>query len=315
MSDNEENNKQPSTHLEHGVPVFHVQSEAERKQAAAEARRQKYEDDQITLNRRLVGATLALVAVTLALAVASGIQLWYMHRQWKLTSDGLSKTGDQIWAAKDAAFAARQAATTGSNTLGQMQAQTKAQQDAAKAAGRTVNNAQVQFRDEQRPYLFTEVRGGFKGAKENESTIVQLDGDGSGGAIAAIAIDASDTGKSPAVDVVMPTTKIIVAPEKSVIAQIADFRPDYGSVKGTGTLAVGEKVTIPSNPLHLTKDEVDRLHDGTLTVAIVGGIQYRDMFSPRIKPYETTYCYFVAPIGMAIHECDFGKGHFGAHMK
>jgi hypothetical protein len=145
LNDQKKNNEQTNVHFEDGIPVLEVKSEEERKRAEDKAHDRQYKNDQITLNRRLVGATVALVIATIVLGIASGLQLWYMHRQWKLASDGLSKTGDQVWAAKDAAFAARQAANTSSDILGenkrqfdktlkQMRVQTTAQQTAANAS-------------------------------------------------------------------------------------------------------------------------------------------------------------------------------------
>jgi hypothetical protein len=104
----------------------------ERKQAESESRDERYKNDQITLNRRLVYATVALVFATIVTGVIGGIQLWYVHRQWKLSSDGLSKMGDQIWAAKNAAYASEKAA--------------KAASDSADTQGRTM-------RLDERPWI------------------------------------------------------------------------------------------------------------------------------------------------------------------
>ncbi|HEV2178012.1 MAG TPA: hypothetical protein VGW33_12570 [Terriglobia bacterium] len=135
MSDKQEDDKQPQVHYEGGVPILDFRvSEVERKQAEAESRDQQYKNDQIALNRRLVKATVALVIATIVMGAVGGIQLWYMHRQWKLNAEGLSKLGDQIWAAKDAAYASKQASDTAAKTLPQMKAQTAAQEKAANAA-------------------------------------------------------------------------------------------------------------------------------------------------------------------------------------
>ncbi len=109
MSDSESESNNPRFVFEDGVPIVRRLSDVERKQAEAESRDQKYKQDQVDLNKKLVCATVGLVVATFILG---GIQLWYMHRQWKLTSDSLSKMGDQVWAAKDAASAAKNAADT-----------------------------------------------------------------------------------------------------------------------------------------------------------------------------------------------------------
>jgi hypothetical protein len=146
MSDQQASNETPGIQFEHGVPIINARlSEVERKQAEAERRDQQYKTEQIALNARLVKATRALVLTSIAIGSVGAIQLFYTHRQWKLTSEGLSKMGDQIWAAKDAAYAARKAADTVSQaradsqnsfvqTLGQIKSQTAAQQRSAKAA-------------------------------------------------------------------------------------------------------------------------------------------------------------------------------------
>lgn len=134
MSDQKEN-EEPDVNYEGGVPVIRRLSEIERKQAEAERRDQRYKDDQIALDKslvdsteRLVYATRALVVATIVMGIIGGIQLWYIHRQWKLASDGLSKMGDQIWVAKnagnaaqDAANAARRAADTAKDALVRVQ--------------------------------------------------------------------------------------------------------------------------------------------------------------------------------------------------
>jgi hypothetical protein len=153
LSEQQEENEQANVHFEHGLPVIDVQNEADRKRAKEDARNEQYQNNQITLTKKLVYATVALVVATIVLGIASGIQLWYMHRQWKLASDGLSKTGDQVWAAKDAAFAASQAANTSRELLGenkrqfdktlkQMQGQTDAARSASFTARESLTSVQ-----------------------------------------------------------------------------------------------------------------------------------------------------------------------------
>lgn len=152
MGEQEHQDKPPQIRYEGGVPILDVGrqlSEVERKQDAAESRNTQYQSDQVKFNRRLVVATVGLVISTVAIG---GIQVCYMHRQWKLTSDGLSKMGDQIWAAKDAAFAAQRAAGTSNEilaeskrqfgeTLKQMESQTGAQKRAAEASKTAAESA------------------------------------------------------------------------------------------------------------------------------------------------------------------------------
>jgi hypothetical protein len=118
MSNSEKESNNPDLVFEDGVPIVRRLTDVERKQAEAERRDEKYKQDQLDLNRKLVYATVALVFATVTLGV---FQVWYMHRQWKLTSACLSQMGDQIWAAKDAANAAMSAAGTAHEALVKVQ--------------------------------------------------------------------------------------------------------------------------------------------------------------------------------------------------
>lgn len=169
LSDHEENDEAQEISYEGGIPILsHQLSEMERSKAERDTRDDEYKDEQIRLNRRLVAATVALVISTIMLGF---FQVWYMHRQWKLTSSGLSKMGDQIWAAKDAAYAAKAASDTAfqalqksqeqfNSTLSQMRAQTAEQGHAASAAKTQAENSQKvlgttieNFRLEQRAWV------------------------------------------------------------------------------------------------------------------------------------------------------------------
>jgi hypothetical protein len=139
----------------------------ERKQAEAESE-QQYKDEQIALSQRLVNVTKVYVVATILIlivgVIVGGGQLLYVHRQWKLASDGLSKMGDQIWAAKNAAFAAQKAADTAADglrssneylgkTLKQMQAQTAVQGEAADAAKSGAETAKGSLVLAERPWV------------------------------------------------------------------------------------------------------------------------------------------------------------------
>jgi len=144
MSDPKDNDKPSLIHYEGGIPILDTRlNEIERKQAEAESRDKNYKDDQIAINRRLVHATSALVIATIVMGAAGGIQLWYMHRQWKLTSDGLSKMGDQIWAEKKASDASTRSADTAKGELLQMTEQSEDDQRAWVGVQDTVKIMQV----------------------------------------------------------------------------------------------------------------------------------------------------------------------------
>jgi hypothetical protein len=158
LSKQQENDETAKVDYEGGIPVLRRLSEMERKQNESDRR----EREQIRLNRSLVIATVALVICTVALG---GVQSCYMHRQWKLTSEGLSKLGDQIWAGKDAAYASESASRTATNaltenqrqfnkTLRQMKAQTVQQWRSAAAAQTAASAAKESVYLEHRARVF-----------------------------------------------------------------------------------------------------------------------------------------------------------------
>jgi hypothetical protein len=145
LSDNENQDEPPQTDYEGGIPILHPKiSEIERQRTEYERQDAEYKSRQIALNEKLANATVWLVVATVGLVISTlclgGFQIWYMHRQWKLTSASLSKMGDEIWAAKNAAYASKAASDTAGQalkdsessfgqTLSQMQRQTRAQEE------------------------------------------------------------------------------------------------------------------------------------------------------------------------------------------
>jgi len=278
MSDQQASNETTTIHYEGGIPVLDTRiSEVERKQAEAESRDQRYKEQQIFLNRRLVRATVALVVATIVMGMVGAIQVWYVHRQWKLTSDGLSKMGDQIWAAKDAAYASKRASDTASQTLGQMQAQTRAQQIAATASKiqadaakkSTENGTQSlqatieSFHLDQRPWV---IPFQFQLAAELEN-----------GKDSKVTIWVENTGKTPALDMI---------PVSSV--SLWDFEPPEPDLSkvipivSRGILAPGfRNFSFDTEGDHFKPKLVDiaAYQDGRKRIYIHGMIRYRDSFN------------------------------------
>jgi hypothetical protein len=80
-------------------------------------------------------------------------------------------------------------------------------------------------------------------------------------------------------------------------------------------LVVGSSTTPASKIIEVSNEDFGYLVNGTYDLYIIGGIQYRDMFSPKIKPYETTYCFVTNPVGMPFGECSFAPPYFGNSIK
>ena len=330
LSNHQENNKQPTTHYEDGVPVLDVQSERERQQAEAHARDEQYKNDQIVLNRRLVNATVALVVATILLGIISGIQLLYIHRQWKLTSDGLSKMGDQIWAAKDAAFAARQAADTANNslgenkrqftdTLGQMHDQTAAQNTSADAAKRAADIAKDSLVLANRPWI-----------KVKHRIVKPLNFDFVGAAGAAATMTVEDTienvGNGVALNVVSWEDVIPVDPDMSTTTarrrrdewcdankrfdprsptQLSGYslfpKDPFIQYSGMGPLMSTVEKAVESNMANmgfLHKGNGPNPLVGKVAFVMVGCIVYRSPLDPDgVRPYMTGFLYHLGEPG------------------
>lgn len=286
MSDQQEEDKTPTIQYEDGIPILGTRiSEIERKQAEAETRDQSYKEQQIALNRKLANATKALVLATIVMGVVGAIQVLYVHRQWKLTSDGLSKIGDQIWVAKDAAYAAKEAANTSSQTLSQMQAQTAAQQKAAVAAGEqasasmgavetskqslqaTIDN----FHLDQRPWV---IPFQFRLAEELQN-----------GKDAKVTIWVENTGKTPALDVIPVSQTSLFGMEPA--------QPDFSTVTpvvSRGILAPGIKTfSFDTGGSHYkpTLPDIAAYQNTLKRIWIYGMLRYRD---PSNLPHWTKFC-------------------------
>lgn len=64
-----------------------------------------------------------------------------------------------------------------------------------------------------------------------------------------------------------------------------------------------------------TAREYTLIKMGVWEAYIVGGVEYRDIFSPKISPYETTYCYHISPVGVPFGICEFPSNSFGSSVK
>jgi hypothetical protein len=199
-------------------------------------------------------------------------------------------------------------------TLDQMASQSASQKASAKAAKTATDNARSYFRNDQRPYLFPEPRGVFGTTDKPNEYAISKPLDNKQGVEAGISVEVTNTGRSPAIDIVASVTQYFIGPALTVTEQARNFKPDYTKIAAS-TLGIQAKLTAPSNAVTLDNDVVSSLTDGGWLFYAVGGVQYRDMFSPRIEPYETTYCYLISTTHMAFHNCSFGKGHFGNGMK
>ena len=92
-----------------------------------------------------------------------------------------------------------------------------------------------------------------------------------------------------------------------------NYVPEYPSAGDIVT--PGSGVTPISDELKFSRDEIGKLQDGKLAIYVIGGVRYRDLFDPKIPPYETTYCYKMLLAGMPFGNCDFKPPAFHASIK
>ena len=188
-----------------------------------------------------------------------------------------------------------------------------AAKEAANAADSTLKWTKEQFRTEQRPYLSAEGRGGTSQSGGKTAIIVVDPKTGIGGL--AVAVDLRNVGKSPAADAHASATAYKLGPRDTVRREVQHYKPQYSAETAGSIVTMGNGVTAPSEVRILKPDELRHIEDGTWELYIVGGVVYRDVFTPRIDPYETTYCYLFAPKGIPLHNCNFPPPSFGNSIK
>jgi hypothetical protein len=287
LSDQEGNDKVAKVDYEGGIPILRRLSEVERKQDESERHDAEYKREQIRLNRRLVEATVALVVSTVVLG---SVQAFYMHRQWKLTSDSLSKMGDQIWAAKNAAYAAKEASNTAAqalqgsqeqfkNTLAQMQAQTTAQQNAANAAQTSSQTTRMALTKVQRAFISTASVDGIRNfASNNELESLQ------------ISITMKNSGTTPTKWAVMHFN---FEPGLHPMPNNFDFTDKWSGTSHVNVrTVVGAEGTLITSPMIIEAPFVKAVTEGKGTVVIYfwGWVRYRDIF-PNTLEHLSEYCF------------------------
>jgi len=187
-----------------------------------------------------------------------------------------------------------------------------AARDAATTAGNNLAFAQQQFRMEQRPYLSAAPEPALRSDKAGVTAVMGSNKAFDGFQL-SIAVHILNSGKSPAVEVKATTPEYIVGPTREVIDKAAGYIPQYKGLNGM-TISAGNSVVPQTELRQITKDQEEQIIKGTWQIAVVGGVQYRDIFSPRIRPYETTYCFNVHTTGMLFADCGFGEGKFGTSI-
>jgi len=201
----------------------------------------------------------------------------------------------------------------------QAQGAVEAATRSATAAENTNTAVADQFRLDERPYLWGDPNGiVIDPNKPNALDVIFVAGPNDISAGATVKI--RNLGKSPAVGIKMTGTYYKIGPSKWATEQARTYKPKY-AINPSDSILMNEGASGPglvpsSDIIKLTAKELEAIRDGTYDFYIVGGMQYKDIFSPeQTKPYETTYCFHFRPVGLPFANCNFGPGYFGNTMK
>lgn len=242
-----------------------------RQEAAAKKRDEEYKQRQLRISERLAVLTLFLV-------LGTGFYDYFMSKQTDAT--------------RTAANAAQESATAASN--------------AARIAGLSLQSSQNSFRIEQRPYIWAEPHPSYSvGVIEGPEQLRIFHKNGNTVSINVV-VRVTNSGKSPATDVKVTPSMMNVGPKENVRSWAKAFVPKYGE-QPPDFLIMNSPITVPTGEIRsLTEAESDLVWNGTWEVYIVGAVSYTDIFSPKISPYETRYCFVVNPRGLPFGTCRLG---------
>lgn len=196
----------------------------------------------------------------------------------------------------------------------------KSAEDAAGTAQSTLENSQAQFREEQRPYISAEPRGGFSPTANTFLIFAPrrqvADAlPGTSPYLMAMTVELKNVGKSPAIDVLVTNSIYKFGPVEQARDDARHFIPDFNNSAPLIIMA-GSGVAPGSKQEPISTDQHDHIFDNSWDVYVVGAVRYRDVFHPTIAPYETTYCFRVKTAGLAFEDCKFrGLGNFTNSIK
>ncbi len=176
-----------------------------------------------------------------------------------------------------------------------------------------IENSKTQFRRENRPYVWTEPHGTIQRSDTKEIFVFMPTQDKSGYMFGAT-VNIANSGRSPAIDLITTNIHFRYGPTEAVREEVRKFVPDYAG-HNPGILAVGVTISPAGQEFVVTNEQFAHLQDGSWELYWFGAIKYRDLFSPSIDPYETTYCMIFRPSGLPFGACNFGPGSFGNSIK
>jgi|ERR1035437_446862 hypothetical protein len=181
----------------------------------------------------------------------------------------------------------------------------------------------IQFRIQQRPYISAIPRPGATmhipkpngkwnaklppvppGLENGGDIPILKEPIGNGNFRLTIAVDIKNSGRSPAIDELSTPSTIIVGPATEARERARKYVPDYPDRAG-GTLMIEEVKTVSSDQPVISAKENEFITEGVWELYIVGGVRYQDTLTPRITPYETTYCFKLNVTNLPFAGCEF----------
>jgi hypothetical protein len=296
-------NQDPSRYVGDAILLPDRVQQLERESAEAKKRDEKYKDEQLSLDRRMVRFTGLLVITSV---IAGGISIWQATIARRSANAAKS-------AAQTAADTLKEVRQSGTDTHALAEAAKKQATDTEKLADVANNSAetahstlvtsQEEFRYQERPWVTADPipmipkEGGaqfFLPRDTGKEIRYQPN----------INIQAVNHGKTPAVEMWSGQFELKVGPSKEITEEAKRFVPAFE--KGGGFLSPNQSLVMPIKERLLSSEEIAKVKDGSWSLYVVGGFQYRDVFKPRLPfPYETVYCFDIHRTGLPVATCGF----------
>jgi hypothetical protein len=252
------------------------------------------------------------IAIVLLTCVIAGAAIF----QWREMHTGATDTHDLAVAAKTQAEAAKAQADATKIQAENTKTIAESAKSQADTLQTTLTSNRLQFRSEERPYLVATPGGCFNDPTDPTGvrTIVIANPQPDGGAQLCMQVTFHNSGRSPAIDTGGTNIVHKIGRTDEVRKIVSAYTPEY--LPGHGSILVAGEGIVPGSKITtLTKEQLTGIMNGTWEAYMVGAMRYRDMFSPKIAPYETTYCVRLNPKGMAFADCFFPPPAFGNAIK
>ena len=167
----------------------------------------------------------------------------------------------------------------------------EAAKSAAATADATLKSNQQQFRTEQRPLIWVNVGIPVTGNPMSQTPLLELKNQN---LPLAFNIAALNGGRSPASE--YRSTKITFIFDDTAVAstKVAQYEANYLSPALSVVVMPNQVVYLgTTTPMVLTDEILRDMESGKKSMFILGKLEYRDIFSPRIPAYESQFCFRV----------------------